>query len=216
MVFKRRNQRTWMQFLGDSVYPKGGWSRAASYVMHRLRRLPDPPHKIARGVAAGVFVCFTPFFGFHFLFAAALAIVMQGNILAALLATFFGNPVTIPFIATVCIELGSWMLGYRDSVPLPELFGSFLQASVELWRNFTAIFTSEVTHWDRLVAFFWRVFWPYTVGGLVPGTIAGVLAYVLTLPAVAAYQKRRIKKLQARVEKCRKVAARAAATVKAD
>jgi uncharacterized protein (DUF2062 family) len=54
------------------------------------------------------------------------------------------------------------------------------------------------------------------VGGLVPGTLAGVLAYMLTLPAVTAYQKRRIKRLQARVEKRRKAAARADARLKAD
>jgi len=216
VVFKRRNQRTWPQYLGDLVYPKGGWSRAASYVWYRLRRLPDPPHKIARGIAAGVFVCFSPFFGFHFFLAAILAFVMQGNILAALLATFFGNPLTFPFIATVCIELGSWMLGHQGSVPLPELFAAFSQASLELWRNFTAIFTPEVTHWNRLADFFWRVFFPYMVGGVLPGTVAGVAAYMLTLPAVTVYQKRRIKRLQARVEKRRKAAARADAALKAD
>ena len=66
MVFKRRNPRTWLRTVAEVFYPRGGWRRAVSYVIHRLRRLPDPPHKIARGVAAGVFVCFTPFFGFHF------------------------------------------------------------------------------------------------------------------------------------------------------
>ena len=214
MVFKRRNQRTWLQWIGDGFYPKGGWSRAASYVVHRLRRLPDPPHKIARGIAAGVFVCFTPFFGFHFILAAILAFIMQGNILASLLATFFGNPLTFPIIAAICLELGNWMVGGGGHMPLQEVFAAFSQASIELWRNFAALFTDEVAHWDRLRVFFHRVFWPYTVGGLVPGVFAGVAAYMLALPAVTAYQKRRVKKLQARVEKRR--ASRADATAKAD
>ncbi len=214
MVFKRRNQRTWLQWIGDGLYPKGGWSRAASYVVHRLRRLPDAPHKIARGIAAGVFVCFTPFFGFHFILAAILAFVMQGNILAALLATFFGNPLTFPFIAAICLELGNWMVGGGGHMPLQEVFAAFSQASIELWRNLTALFTDDVAHWDRLRVFFHRVFWPYTVGGLVPGVFAGVAAYMLTLPAVTAYQKRRVKKLKARVEK--RHATRADGTAKAD
>ncbi len=214
MVFKRRNQRTWLQWIGDGFYPKGGWSRAASYVVHRLRRLPDPPHKIARGIAAGVFVCFTPFFGFHFILAAILAFIMQGNILAALLATFVGNPLTFPFIAAICLELGNWMVGGGGHMPLQEVFAAFSQASIELWRNFTAIFTDDVAQWDQLRVFFRRVFWPYTAGGIVPGVFAGVAAYMLALPAVTAYQKRRVKKLQARVEKRR--ASRADATAKAD
>jgi hypothetical protein len=54
-----------------------------SYVMHRLRRLPDPPHKIARGIAAGVFVSFTPSsVPFHHRGLDRLA--AGGNILAAL------------------------------------------------------------------------------------------------------------------------------------
>ncbi|MEL7114614.1 MAG: DUF2062 domain-containing protein [Pseudomonadota bacterium] len=182
------------------VYPKGGWRRAASYVVHRLRRLPDPPHRIARGVAAGVFVCFTPFFGFHFVMAAGLAYVMQGNIVASLLATFFGNPLTFPIIAAVCLELGQWMLNTPNVGPLPEVFAGFGRASAELWHNFTAIFTPETAHWDRLGDFFWRVMWPYTVGGLVPGVITSVLAYMLARAAVAAYQRRRIGQLKRRYE----------------
>ena len=133
MVFKRRNPRSWLQFLADGFYPKGGWSRAVSYVVHRLRRLPDAPHKIARGIAVGVFVSFTPFFGFHFVFAAVFAFLLQGNILASLLATFVGNPLTFPIIATVSLELGNWMLGTPGGIPLPQVFDEDLSAQRYAW-----------------------------------------------------------------------------------
>lgn len=216
-MFKRRNKRSYAQIVAHGIYPRGGWTRAVSYVMHRLRRLPDPPHKIARGISAGVFVCFSPFFGFHFLLAVMLAFVMQGNLLAALLATFFGNPLTFPIIASVSFELGSWMLGGQASMPLPEIVAAFSRASVELWSNFTAIFTAEVTHWDRLDRFFQGVFLPYLVGGIIPGVITAVIAYVLSRPLIAAYQKSRIKRLKKRYEKRRVAeAARADAAAKAD
>lgn len=203
MVFKRRDQKSWLQYFRDLVYPKGGWSRAGSYVVHRLRRLPDPPHKIARGVAAGVFVSFTPFFGFHFVLAGALAFVMQGNILASLLATFFGNPLTFPFIATAALECGYWLLGLPGGLQFPEVARAFSQASVELWHNFAAIFTPDRADWHLMAGFYWRVFLPYMVGSFVPGVFCGVIAYMLTRPAVSAYQKRRVKKLQALFEKRR-------------
>ncbi len=189
--------------LADWVYPKGGWGRAISYVLHRLRRLPDPPHRIARGVAAGVFVCYTPFFGLHFFLAAFLAFLMQGNIVAALLATFFGNPVTFPLIAAACLELGNWMLGTDYGLPLPMVFDAFTQATSQLWENFLAIFTPKVAHWDQLSRFYDQVFWPYLVGGLVPGVASGIAAYMLTRPAVAAYQRARIKRLKMRYQKRR-------------
>lgn len=206
-MFKRRTKRSYARLIAEGIYPRGGWSRAVSYVMHRLRRLPDPPHKIARGVAAGVFVCFTPFFGFHFFLAAILSFVMQGNILAAIMATFFGNPITFPIIATLAVDLGSWMLDLPGGMQLPGIVGAFSNASIEMWYNFTAMFTDEITHWNRLDRFFQRVFVPYLVGGIAPGVFAGVTAYVITRPIIDAYQKGRIKRLKKRYERRRKVEA---------
>lgn len=187
--------------LGDVFYPRGGWSRAVSYIAHRVRRLPDPPHRIARGISVGVFVCFTPLYGLHFLLAAFVTWVMRGNVVAALLATFFGNPITFPIIAALSLRLGFWMLGIEGEMAMPEVFEAFSEASQQLWYNFLAMFTSSEAHWDQLSRFGKNVFWPYFVGGLIPGTIAGVSAYMLARPAVSAYQKARIKRLKARYNK---------------
>ncbi len=202
-MFKRRIKRSYARLIADGIYPRGGWTRAVSYVLHRLRRLPDPPHKIARGVAAGVFVCFTPFFGFHFFLAAILSFVIQGNILAAIMATFFGNPITFPIIATLAVDLGAWMLGLPGGMQLPGIVGAFSNASIEMWYNFTAMFTGEVTHWNRLDQFFETVFIPYLVGGIIPGVFTGLAFYVITRPVIEAYQKGRIKRLKKRYEKRR-------------
>jgi uncharacterized protein (DUF2062 family) len=198
-VFKRRTRRTY----AEVVFPHGGWRRAASYVMHRLHRLPDPPYKIARGISAGVFVCFTPFFGVHFFLAMALAFVMQGNIVAAVIATFFGNPITFPIIAMLAVELGSRMLGLPGGMQLPGIVAAFSNASVELWFNFTAMFTDEVAHWGRLNRFFRLVFLPYLVGGIVPGVFVAVGAYSASRPLIAAYQKNRIMRMKKKYQKRR-------------
>lgn len=197
-MFKRREQRSWTHRIARTIYPRGGWGRAASYIWHRLRRLPDPPHKIARGVAVGIFVSFTPFFGFHFLLAAGLALLVQGNMLAALLATFVGNPLTFPFIATISLEVGNAILNLPGGMPLAHVVRAFSHASVELWSNFAALFTDRPARWDRLEDFWRTVFIPYAVGGILPGLFFGMLGYALTLPAVSAYQKRRARKLRAR------------------
>lgn len=208
MVFKRRTKRSIRQTIVETVYPRGGWLRAISYIIHRLRRLPDKPHRIARGVAAGIFVSFTPFFGFHLFIAAALAWIMRGNMVAALLSTLVGNPVTFPLIMSVSVELGNWLLHEPNTMHLPQIVRYFTRASIELWDNMRALLTGGETHWQSLAWFFRRVFWPYTVGGIIPGIVLGLVGYYLSLPVVAAYQKRRSKRLRERVEKLR--AARAA------
>lgn len=211
MVFKRRTKRSFGQLAVETVYPRGGWLRAISYIVHRLRRLPDKPHRIARGVAAGIFVSFTPFFGFHLFIAAGLAWLMRGNMVAALLSTLVGNPLTFPFIMAISVHLGNLMLGEPNTLHLPLIVRAFARASIELWANTRALFFGHETHWQSLRWFLLRVFWPYTVGGLVPGIAFGIVGYYLSLPVIAAYQKRRTKKLRERVEKLRaQKAARAA------
>ena len=202
MVFKRRTPRTYYQAVKESLYPKGGWRRAAWYVWHRLRRLPDPAHKISRGIACGVLVSFTPFFGMHFFFAAGLAWLINGNLMAALLATFFGNPLTFPFIAAVSMELGSLILGYPP-IPLPAVVSAFSDATIDIWRNFIAMFPADTTHWEGLAHFFRRVFLPYLVGGFLPGLATAIAFYFMSNPLLAAYQRARVARLKKRFAKKR-------------
>lgn len=202
MVFKRRKPRTYVEILSESFYPRGGWTRAVRYVGHRLQRLPDPAHKISRGIAIGVLISFTPLFGMHFFLATLLALALRANVLAALLGTFVGNPLTFPLIAAVSMELGSWILGH-GSVPLPLVLSAFSDASIDLWRNFIALFSGKPVHWSGLDIFWDRVFLPYLVGGLVPGFAAAIAAYVLANPIIAAYQKARVARLKKRFSKKR-------------
>lgn len=203
MLFKRRSKRSFKEWLAMLFYPKGGWMRAASYVSHRLRRLPDSPERIAKGIGAGVCISFTPLFGLHFMGAALIAWVFRGNIFASLLATFFGNPLTFPFIVAASTELGSVLLGTPDALPLTQLTVAFGQASGELTANFWAIFDGSPMHWERFFRFFHKVFLPYLLGGLVAGSVAGVIGYFVSLPLIRAYQARRRKKMRARFERMR-------------
>ncbi|MCC0069514.1 MAG: DUF2062 domain-containing protein [Rhodobacteraceae bacterium] len=202
MVFKRRDPRSYLRMIAEVFWPRGGWTRAFHYVKHRIRRLPDDPHRIARGVGAGVFVSFTPFFGLHFITAALSAKIVRGNILASLLGTFFGNPITFPIIAFFSMKLGKWMLGTRfDEAQHQTLASRFMGAAEDLRHNFFAMFTPETAHWGNLSYFYHDIFVPYLIGGLVPGIVAGVIAYYLSEPVIAAYQKHRRKKLKERFEK---------------
>jgi uncharacterized protein (DUF2062 family) len=210
MVFKRRNRRPIGTMIAELFYPRGGWGRAFSYIRLRLSRLPDKPHRIARGIAAGVFASFTPLFGFHFITAATVAFVIRGNVIAALLATFFGNPLTFPIIMAVSVDMGNWMLGQPNDMQLPQIVSALGRASTELWGNVASIYTGEARHWDGLTRFWHRVFIPYFVGGIIPGIIVATIMHYLSLPVIIAFQKRRSKKLRDQLEK-RRAARRATA-----
>lgn len=215
-MFRRRTKRSWSRQVADFLYPPGGFVRAIRYVAYRLRRLPDPAHKISRGIAVGVFVSFTPFFGFHFLISALLAWAIRGNILASLLATFFGNPLTFPIIASVSVQLGYDILGIPGRVSLPRIFTAFSQAGVGLWSNLHALFTDAPSNWGGMASFFNFVFLPYLVGGLLPGVVCAFIAYALSRPLIGAYQKARIARMKKSYEKRRRKAAEFAARASKD
>ena len=208
MVFNRRNRRTPLETLRNLVYPRGGFTRAAQYVAHRLRRLQDEPHRVARGIFAGVFASFTPFLGLHFLVAALLAWLLRANILAAVLATFVGNPLTTPFIAYVSVTVGHRLLGIDAPLDVGSLIAAFVDAGAELWSNMRAMFTPEPTQWGSLAIFARTIFWPYLVGGLLPGLVVGLGFYWATIPIVRAYQKIRAGRASDRMAKRGLLAAR--------
>ncbi len=203
-MFKRRTQRSLTQKVVTVFYPRGGWMRAAGYVIHRLRRLPDAPERIAVGVGAGIAASFTPLFGFHFFLAALVAWSFRGNIFASLLSTFFGNPVTFPFIVVGSIGLGSWILGLEHAMSAGEVMKAFGAASSEITTNVGALFSDRPVYWGRLLRFFHQVFLPYLLGGVLLGAIAGVIGYFASLPLIRAYQARRRKKLRERFEQARR------------
>jgi uncharacterized protein (DUF2062 family) len=190
------------------VYPKGGWGRAFHYVKHRVRRLPDSPERIARGIWAGVFTTFTPFFGLHFFVAAIIARVMRGNMIASLMATFFGNPLTYVPIGLVALKTGHWMSGTRLSDGEHRSFGGkFVAAGEELSHNIVAMFSGEPLDWSGLTAFYNDVFFPYMIGGIIPGIIVATICYYLSVPLIRAYQKRRKGAIKAKLEAIKKKAA---------
>lgn len=169
----------------EFLSPRKGWRRGYAYLGKRMQRLPDSPHRIALGFAAGVQASFTPFFGFHFIAGAALALVVRGNVLASAVGTFVGNPVTFPFIAAASLWMGRQITGmhFRN----PDAGWSFGW----LWHNIDTIFV------------------PYIVGGILPGLAASVAAYFVVRPLIAAYQARRRLKLMERAkERMRQAAER--------
>jgi uncharacterized protein (DUF2062 family) len=217
VVFKRRDRRSPVQIASDFVYPRGGWTRAFHYVKHRVRRLPDTPDRIARGIGAGVFAAFTPFYGLHFLVAAIGARLIKGNILAALSGTFFGNPLTYVPIGVICLQTGHFLLGTEyEEGDTQGLMGKFASAIGDLKNNFLALFTDRVADWHGLSQFYDDVFYPYMIGGIIPGVVAGVICYYLSLPLILTYQQRRRAKIKAKFEEIKRLAEDSAAVSSAE
>ncbi len=201
---------TWGAWLREQVYPRGGFKRAIRYVVHRMRRLPDQPHRVARGMFAGFFVGFLPLPGLQFLAAWGAARLVRGNVLAALLGTFNTNPVTTPFFAVLAMTLGHWIMGIEAPLNAKYIGHAFGKAGHDLWFNFLALFGPQKAQWDGLIQFWHEIYVPYLIGALGPALILSTIAYYVTIPLVEAYQKARAATAHERAERRGKMRAKLA------
>lgn len=191
----------WGAWLREQVYPRSGFKRATRYVVYRMRRLPDQPHRVARGVFAGFFIGFLPLPGLQFLAAWGMARLMRGNVLAALLGTFNTNPLTTPPFTVFSVWLGHWILGIEAPLNFKYIWSALDNAGHDLWYNVMALFGPEKARWDGLIQFWNEIYLPWLIGALGPAVVISLIAYYVTIPLVEAYQKARAAKASERKEK---------------
>lgn len=204
MVFRRREKLTLWQRIAEGFWPRSGWSRVIRYFIHRIRRLPDTPQKVARGMFAGTLVSMLPLPAMQIVTGALLAWAIRGNILAAVLCAFISNPLTTPFIAVTSITIGQFLIGGQASLTPRMVANAFAEAGRDLWHNAQAMFDPELTaSWVGLAKFWDTVYLPYFTGALVLGVIGGIVAYALSLPLVGAYQRGRKRRLEDRAREMR-------------
>ena len=116
------------------------------------------PHEIALGMAIGVFIGITPFYGFHIITAVVTAFTMKHvNKVAIFLGMNISLPPTIPFITWAGYRIGRQMLG-----------SAYPPLGWDYFKNFS--------YGD-----FFHFFYALMAGSLVLGAVLSALIYFLTV-----------------------------------
>ena len=135
----------------------------------------ESPERVAAAVALGVGVGFSPFIGFHFFLAVALAFVFRLNKLDTVIGSFAGNPWTLPAFYAVGYRLGRAILGYAPA-RVPPL----------KWQR--------ILHHDFWISFRGPGFGPrlasFLVGTTLLAAAVGLAAYFVARGALKLYHRR--------------------------
>lgn len=185
MLFRRRVPPTYLERLRTWLWPRRSWSRSARYFVRRLKRMQASPHQVALGCAAGVFVSITPLLGTQMVLAVILAFLIRANIPAALIGTFFGNPISWPLIWGGTYVAGCYMLGVENVLTLSGI-EYYLLGFVDA----LATWSPEVI--EHAVSLVWPVLRPMLAGSLPLGLITACVIYYTLRPIIAAYQDSRV------------------------
>lgn len=132
----------------------------------KLLMLDDTPHRIALGMAIGIFVAWTPTVGFQMLGAVPIACLLRANRVASLIGVYLSNPLTLLPMYWLDYHLGAMLLrtpvsfdGFREILMLSD------------WAQ----------RWWGLLSVGVEVMSAIWLGGLILGVLTGVLAYIGTL-----------------------------------
>lgn len=187
-MFRRRKKQSFLIKVREFLWPSAGWRRAGHYMKHRLARIDGTPYAIAAGFASGAAVSFTPFVGFHFIFAAIIAWIVRGNILTSAIGTAVGNPWTFPFIWAASYNVGINLLG---GTATNDLMGQL----DKMFGNFTIVDLVK-DPLNALGPFLETIFFPMLLGGTIIGASLWFFIYWPIYKLVSEYKIKQLKRRQ--------------------
>tara|TARA_B100000524_G_scaffold333445_1_gene221304 strand:- start:1640 stop:2071 length:432 start_codon:yes stop_codon:yes gene_type:complete len=135
----------------------------------RLARLPASPYAISSGFACGSMVSFTPLLGLHFILAVIFAYIMRGNVIAALIGTVVGNPLTFPLIWGVIYKIGTYVTTIKH---------------VKL---------NQDINFDMIINQTYEIFFPMFVGGIIIAPMVWIITYFIIYSFVSSFKNRKTK-----------------------
>lgn len=150
-------------------------NRLKRFFIYRVLHVDDTPHRIALGLAVGIFITWTPTIGFQMILTVALAALLRANKAVGVPFVWISNPFTLLPIYGPNYLVGCWLLRQKaldlDFLTAARTTGGWL-ARVQAW-------------WDAT----WHVFWPLWLGSAVVGLVLGALSYFGTRYAVVRYRE---------------------------
>jgi uncharacterized protein (DUF2062 family) len=147
----------------------------------RFVKLRGSPHAIAMGLALGLFIGMSPFFGLHTVTAVPVAAFFRWSKLAAVIGVNFTNAFTAPLIYPVTYWIGSKLVGAHNPVKWSFAFSL---------NEFIAIIKQSPS-----------IIFQLLIGGIVLGLPLAAAGYYFSLKAIQLYRRQMH---QHRIQKARK------------
>jgi uncharacterized protein len=149
--------------------------KSKRFIFHNMLHADDPPHRIALGVAIGVFWTLTPFIGVQMVLVLASAWILRANKVVGMPVVWASNPATFVPIFWPCYLIGRTILGW------PSVGKEWWEQLAHPPRGFA---TATQFYWDRTM----EIFSPLMLGCLLVGIPLSIFSYLATRIAVERYR----------------------------
>jgi len=169
------------------------------FVKLRILHVDDSPERIARGLAVGLFIGYSPLMGIQMLLAWAAAALVRANKIVAVLCVWVSNPFTVIPIYYPSYLLGRWLIGlpqHKHQIE-PEQLENLFVNTLSFYRMLTEFHTTAF--WKDVSAVLMKVGLETFVGSVITGAVVAAVAYWLGYHGVVRYRRRKQTKQEKRL-----------------
>jgi len=150
---------------GDTQHVDTDMLRKLKQAYYTLLMLDDTPHRIALGMALGVFIAWTPTIGFQTLLVIPLTWLTRANRVAGVIGVYLSNPFTIVPMYWLAYKVGALML--QETLTFREFREIVSLGRGDAWGH-------------ALVSLGTELLLPVCAGGLILGAVTAVVGYWVT------------------------------------
>ena len=149
------------------------------FIKFRILHVDDSPHRLALGVAVGLFVGWTPTIGLQMLISLLLSFVLKANKFLSVTLVWVSNIFTFIAIYFPSYLIGKYTLslfGIDDGLTKTQVFEMLKRLSsfrviIDMWSS---------SFWVDLFEIFFNIGKSLWVGSVIIGLLVAVIGYFLT------------------------------------
>ena len=161
------------------------------FVKFRILHVDDSPQRMARGIAAGFFIAYTPVLGLHMLLALIFAQLIRANKALAVMAVWICNPLTFVLIYYPSYRLGNFLLPFFHDRPQVELDQIQAMIGQTFSVNYMLVHFFTADYWKQVASVFTKIGLEMFIGGIVLGAIVAKIGYWIAYYFIIGYRTRK-------------------------
>ena len=144
---------------------------------HKVIHIDDTPHKIALGIAIGLFVAWTPLLGLHIFIVIALSMLLRANKFAAFVSVWASNIFTYAIMFYPAYLLGNFICDFFPShnVLSDQQVSSLFNKLFTPASMLTTFYTKE--YWREFVILLKEIGPELWIGCTLLGALAALVSY---------------------------------------
>ena len=162
--------------------------RVRRFIIFRLLHIDDTPHRLALGIALGLFIAWTPTLGVQMLLVLLLAPAFRANVAVGLPTVWISNPITMAPLYFANFWVGQKIVQlFSDR---PQLHYNQVVEKLTHYQSVGNIFSQidEAQFWHKVIDFLWQFGLELWVGSLLVGLIVAIPGYFASYKLIVWYR----------------------------